>query len=211
MTTDGFKITRLIIAIALSAVALPARAQAQADGTFRVRVVAPDGFCARSVAAFIGSGLVKGTNDEDEKIHQAMTATDRLLTLLRQPLKSDYVTSAALGLDPDHQGTFLAIDALVKGPLGLDRDYLLVRNANDLRYVPLTLERSDIVVIVGHATELDEDRVQKVIAAAKAKRTSISVIWQGPRDSDELVRLAMLAAATQGVFVDLNRFGETCR
>jgi hypothetical protein len=78
---------------------------------------------------------------------------------------------------------------------------ILVRQANDLRFVGIALEGSHILVVVDEISAITERRLELLVAAAKLRRIVVSAVWQGPSEHADAARLKRLTDASGGRFV----------
>ena len=101
----------------------------------------------------------------------------------------------------------------LRGALSLARDPLLITRWEELRFLPSTLDRSAIAVIVRPGDAFTADKISKIIAMAKLKQISISIMMSADKNGatyDETVKkeLLRLAGESSGVVVDLSGEGR---
>jgi hypothetical protein len=104
--------------------------------------------------------------------------------------------------------------AAIATAIGAGDAAILVQNVDELRQLPLTMDRREIVLTVSDASVLDQKRAQLIVNTALRKRIKIYTLWTSTaRLNDENSGrhwANSISLATGGRFVDLSAGPAIC-
>lgn len=203
-----------ILLVATSAAAPQPQPQAPAaqPPTIPLKVVNKSLFCSRLQQAFASYAEASGF-DRVQVTLMASNAASQIVEEFRAGRTSDYINAEALAqLGRAQQkpgaGAYLPLAGFMGPAMGLGQNVSLALSAAELRYIPHAQKGLDLVVIAKNAASLTPERAQKVAEVAASMGIHIHVAWVGDGEGNlavnEAKSLAWVAAATDGVFVNLS-------
>ena len=104
---------------------------------------------------------------------------------------------------------YISVTSILKSALHLAKVPLLITRWEELRFLPFTIDSSAIILIVKPDRELTAEKIDKILAVAKRKQISLSIVIAGGKNqspADETVKRELLRLATEssGVLLDLS-------
>lgn len=75
------------------------------------------------------------------------------------------------------QNKFISTSILFAEVLGIDERSVILNNTDDLRFVPQTLAKTSLLLVLDSIQQWDEVKANKVTAAARILKIKISVLW----------------------------------
>lgn len=106
----------------------------------------------------------------------------------------------------DVDSLYIGISKLFERGLGLSGHHYFIVDAMELRYLPSTLEGTNILILTNDTKVMSSERVKLVLEAAQMSKIKISTVWYGGQDKKSLSHRKLyldLAKETGGKFVDI--------
>jgi hypothetical protein len=220
MLTINRRTTMITTFLSLGFIAEAALAQMPRD----LRVVKPADFCQRVTNIMMTLGTQQGL-DVRGSTRMAGKATSNIMTQLKSGKMNPFMDaqsaemSAAPAVDPGATKSdaptkmwFSIPEVLVSAMGRAPKRVVFIDDVNDLRYISQTMPQSQVLLLASGAGELNSERARLVAQTSQALGLEVDIIWVGksrdPRDVRAAQGLALIAAMTNGAFMDLGADGS---
>ncbi len=104
----------------------------------------------------------------------------------------------------------ISVSEVLANALGLKSSSILIRSAGELRFLPYTQEKSDIILISDSDHPLNKRRAAAVVATALRSKIKVHTLWMGPKISGSKNWLREISSGSFGQFIDFSNIGPQC-
>ncbi len=153
---------------------------------YQSKKISSEEFCYGFITGMMDSTAVRMGFDSD--MEAIVLAANTIMVIMAEEPTS-FVSTHELGVRHLPERWFSTSKLLARS-LKLEDNPFIVTKTDDLKYIPMNLPGTSVLLVVDSDAGLNPKRVKRILKVAKTRNLKISILWNGNTPSDLLQYLA---------------------